>query len=211
MRFLKFKLISTLAANAKINIMKKSLLLFSFISFSNFLFSQNENYNGQFGFDATGFIAQFLNFGSTSSGSSPYVLTYRKLGAKKNIRFGLGGSFNITEDRVTNAIEFRVGNERYRDFEKRWRALYGWDFKLGGFYNSDGNNNVTTNFKVGASPFFGLQFRINERLSVSTEAAYTFWLGQTVRGKEDDFQFSTSFNPPVSLFVQYDIFLKSKK
>lgn len=191
--------------------MKKSLVLLSFLSFTTFLFSQNENYNRQVGFDATGFVTQFLNLGSSSSGSSPYVFTYRRLGDKKNIRFGLGGSFNIAEERVINTLEFRVGKERFKDFEKRWRALYGWDFKLGGFYNSDRNDNISTSLRIGASPFFGLQFRINERLSVSTETAYNFWLGQTVRDEEASYQFFTNFTPPVSLFVQYDIYLKPKE
>ena len=192
--------------------MKQVLLIFTICIFSTLTYSQNPNYNSQIGIDATGFLSQFLNFGGSSSNRSPYYFTYRKLGENKNTRIGLGADLDIqlSNERSSNSIDFRAGNEKFNDFGKRWRALYGWDFKLGLDLITNANSGNVANLRLGTGPFVGLQFRLNERISFATETSYDLWLVNVIRDDETNTSLSTAYLPPLSIFVQYD-FYRAKK
>jgi len=192
--------------------MKRIFLLFTIALFSTFSYSQDLNYNRQIGFDATGFLSQFLNFGGSSSNRSPYFFTYRKYGEKKNTRIGLGAQLDLqfTNERTSSSIDFRVGEERFHDYGKRWRAFYGWDFKAGLDVITNPNSSNAANIRIGAAPFAGLQFRLNERISFATETAYNIWLVTVLRGDESNISLTTEYLPPLSIFVQYD-FYRNKK
>ena len=113
-----------------------------------------------------------------------------------------GGSNSGTNSQ--NSINFRAGSERFNDFGKRWRAFYGWDFKLLFTHFSSGGGNNTTQLGLGVAPLFGLQWRLNDRLSFSTELAYNLFL--TVRDSNGRTRYgaNTSFSPPVAWYVNYD-------
>ena len=191
--------------------MKRINLLLTFCFFATFSFSQDYNYNRQIGFDATGFISQFLLAG-TSNSRSPYHFTYRKYGATKNTRIGFGADLDIqfTNERTSNSIDYRVGTERFHDFGKRWRAFYGWDFKFGLDVILNANSSNAVNVRLGGAPFAGLQFRLNERISFATETTYNIWLVNVFRRSETNTSLSTEYLPPLSVFVQYDFFRPEK-
>ena len=178
--------------------------------------AQSQDYDRQVGIDASKFLGQFLNFGGSGSSFSPYYLNYRKLGETTNTRMGFGANLDLqfNGSRSLSSIDFRIGKERFKDFGKKneWRAFYGWDFKTGieALFNN-GNNNRSI-IKFGLAPVLGLQFRINERITLSTETAYNIWLSIGIAEDENIVNLISDFAPPLSLFVQYDFFkLKKSK
>lgn len=201
---------------------KSLLILLSFFLFTS-LFAQDappatNTYNKQFGFDASVLINRFLNFSGTNPPSSPYQITYRKYGETSNQRYGLGfridldaGDIDLT---TQTSILFRFGKERFKNFGKilpqnpkisRWRAFYGLDWKTQLVIQHIGPSDLT-NLSVGfgPSPFFGLSFQINERLSISTEMAYDINLNYSRISERNVVQFSSEFVPPVALYLGYD-------
>lgn len=193
--------------------MKKQILFISFLLFSSTVFSQTGNYNRQFGVDATGFVAQFLNFSGSGAGTPSYFFTYRKLGDKQNSRVGIGGNFILSggdsDTRFITNINARFGKERYKDFAKRWRGFYGWDLKTGLGVNAGGGNEVVS-LNLGPSAFFGLLFRLNSRLSLSTETSFDILANGLFREDSNDFSVATFFRPPMALYVNYDFFKNGK-
>ena len=106
---------------------------------------------------------------------------------------------------AVNSLNFRLGSERFNDFGKRWRAFYGWDYKLFFSYLATGSSdNSATQMSLGIAPLFGLQWRLNDRLSFSTELAYNLFL--TVKDNNGNTRFgaSTVFSPPAAFYVNYD-------
>lgn len=194
--------------------MKKQIIFITFLAISICGFSQNENLNRQFGVDATGFIAQFLNFSGSGANAPTYHFTYRKLGTEKNHRYGIGGNFNASggdsDGRFATTVNFRYGKERFKDFAGKWRGFYGWDLKTGlGINASSGTSAVS--FNIGPSAFFGLQFRLNERLSLLTETSFDILGTGLLRGEDrNNFGVTTFFRSPLALYVNYD-FSKLKK
>lgn len=199
--------------------MKNLLIIFLTIFSFHFANAQTETKipTRQFGFDGAGFLARFLNFsGSGNVSTSNYYVTYRKFKGEKNARYGFGASLSLEGNgdngtNTANAISFRGGSERFHDFGKtmgyttRWRAFYGTDAKVFVVFNAAGSfDNSTTGISVGPAPFFGLQCRLNERLSFSTEMAYIFFLNFRDNNGESRFGFTTRFDPPTALYVNYD-------
>lgn len=175
-------------------------------------------YKKQFGFDASVLINRFLNFSGSNPQSSPYQITYRKYGETSNKRYGLGFRIGLdigdVEPTSQTSIQFRFGKERFKHFGKilpnnpgisRWRAFYGWDWisQLGIIHI--GANDVTNfSMKFGPSPFFGLSFQINERLSISTEMAYDLGVTFSRISEQNTLRINGNFIPPVALYVGYD-------
>lgn len=189
--------------------MKKILTLSAFLVFTFAVYGQNtaQDYSRQFGFDAAALLGRLFN---TPTSETPYYFTYRTYGENKNTRLGLGADFSVEGDGNggTNShigLNFRVGSERFNDFGTRWRAFYGWDFKTFFSYDSNsGGGNSSTRLGLGVSPLFGLQWRLNERLSFSTELAYNLFLTMRDNNSRTRFGVNTSFSPPLALYAQYD-------
>lgn len=198
-----------------------SFLLFTFLLCSN-LFAQeeteNSNFQKQFSFDATVLTNRFLNFSGANQQSSPYQITYRKYGENTNKRYGLGFRIGVelgdTDPTVQSSIVFRFGKERFKKFgktlprnpeTKRWRAFYGWDWKTELIIQHIGTVDITNaSLGFGPSPFFGLLFQINERLSVSTEMAYDLTLTYSRVSEQNVLRFDSQFIPPIALYLGYD-------
>ena len=203
-----------------------SLLFISFL-FSNILFAQLEKPERQIGFDATAFITRFLTFNDQLSGTSnPEILfLYRKEKNGKYLRYGIGGRFSYENSDIGNPIrekilfvrlDFKFGREYRKDFSKRWRAYYGWDVLIGASESSTESigNALSGKFVIrGANlrvnPLVGIQFSLNERLSLSTEIAYgleaTFDSNSFNSDSIKTYRIQTFYAPPISLFLNYKI------
>jgi len=175
-------------------------------------------YQKQFGFDASVLVNRFLNFSGSNPQSSPYQITYRKYGETSNKRYGLGFRIGLdvgdSDPTTQTSIQFRFGKERFKQFGKtlpqnssisRWRAFYGWDWKTQlGLIHVGANDATNFSIKFGPSPFFGLSFQINERLSISTELAYDLGVTFSRIAEQNNLQFSGDFIPPLALYFGYD-------
>lgn len=194
--------------------MKQTLILLFLVFGGITLNAQDvpaENYyTKQVGVDATGFLARIFNFQQTNSFSQPaYYFTMRKMKEKHNTRFGIGadvlaqGTGNGTNSSVI--LNLRFGRDKSKDFGKHWQAYYGWDIKTNLAFASIGSSsNSTTQLGLGFAPVVGLQFKLNSRLVVSTEAAYSFFVTVFDQQGSTNVGFLTSFNPPYALYLNYN-------
>ena len=209
--------------------------------------NENERPNrNEFGIDATAFIKQFLNF---SSGQFPdyyystYYLTYRRHFSFGNIRSGIGfdySDYDIPAAFVDDSNKYhynsyslnsRIGWEFTDNINTRWQIFYGMDFRPvlsyikndaqywnGGYANGSESKSQT----FGIAPILGFRFRLANRLSISTEASFSFNIRQTESRRfyipvtnqypaiPDDVTpksktFFTNFAQPLSLFITFDI------
>jgi len=230
--------------------MKKSILLTAFISLLSITFSQvksdtNKIYHNEFGIDVTGFARQFLTFGQNpASNNVIYYLTYRRMFSSGNIRSGLGADFrqkklrnpyNSLDSNKYNLsilnLNYRIGWEFVSELSKRWQVYYGLDFKLN--TNSDKNDaSITSNSYItgiyssyqmyGISPLVGFRFRLNERLSLTTEASFSIFYSEykekrTFKPQSSVFaevpdqikptskEIYTSFSQPISIILTFDL------
>ena len=197
--------------------MKKLIFLFFILSHSiisaqtdslSLHLSNRPEFKKQFGVNVTDLLSNILNFSSTSNSFNEpiYYFTWRKLGEKSNTRLGLGGEVQSLFDGNQNAtdlfLNFRIGKERYHNFAKRLQAYYGWDFKTILALRINGSSNQTQ-VALGAAPVVGLQLQINERISISTEAAYDLLATFGVRSNTVNAGILTSFVPADAIFLNY--------
>ncbi len=143
----------------------------------------------EIGINSTFFIKQFLNFVSSSNiETSPFLLTYKRIN-KENIafRFGIGMDIDANKsiDNGTtiisslSSVSYRIGGEKQFPLKKRWLSYVGADF-INSIDNrrtkttNDGNEFISNALDLGfgVGPVGGIQFNINNRLSLATESSF---------------------------------------
>lgn len=186
----------------------KFLFAISFLALNLNLLAQD--FNKQYSIKATALIENKLEITS-----SPYQLTIKTLGEKSNKRFSAGVNLNTSySDGISSNINLnlRFGKERFIDFGKneKWRLLYGLDFPVG-VRTSITSARTVAALSAGVAPFAGLQFRINERLVVYTEANYELAASAFVSSRNNgQMRLSNSYISPRSIWVGFELF-KAKK
>lgn len=138
------------------------------------------------GMNGTSFVKNFLSFNDVNSmGSSPFQFTFRYITTSNfAMRAGLGiSALNFEEkdgDNVqkvnSNSLDISIGFEKRSVVAKRWLVFGGLDLiavsdistsstsSSGQIFTSKSNSSGG-----GAAPLFGIQFNINDRISLSTE------------------------------------------
>ena len=175
--------------------LKKTLLILALIS-PIILQAQSEKEinKNEIGTDITSLIEQILNFNQdqfSTSFSPIYQLIYKRHFNKFSLRMAIGGnSFSrerdsqVTDEKVNNSAQsfnYRIGLEKQMNIGKHWRFSYGLDFNQvisnssndfifqnGGWRHGSERKRNT----IGFSPFFGIDFKINERISLQTETNF---------------------------------------
>ncbi len=175
------------------------LLLLSAFAFLNLDASAQSDslpqYKNEFGLDVTGTIRFFTKFQNTSDYSyvPTYYLTYRRYFRPGNIRFGIGGD-GYTQEQPSpygdsaifkdnsSTLDLRLGWEFKSELSKRWQVYYGLDFRFSfgnrkneaAFFNGGYAVGFESHFTtVGLAPVLGFRFRINDRISLLTEANFS--------------------------------------
>jgi len=226
--------------------MKNVMVLIVLIFLGNALFAQDgnerssEEYEKQIGLSATNFFLRFISFNQMLENTPDILFLYKKGTGGKKTRHSLGGRISLhnssdedderTMDRLIQ-LSYRFGKENYRNFYKRWGILYGWethyrgsfskstdiDFSFNGSINRERTRtNSTFSFSTGVRALGGIQFRINDRLSLLTETSYGISLfyrnskSKTQIENEDSnegfnksYSINTFFNAPISIIVNY--------
>jgi hypothetical protein len=200
------------------------LLLFSITTFS---FSQivtpdtsKREYKNVIGLDATGILREVVNLSSTPYFYSPYIISYRRIIKRNAIRVNIGGYISNSDVAIngntmknsTSSFDFAVGFEHYAYLTKRWNYYYGIDLLTKIYYTEGITNNAInrmTKNSFGISPLVGLQFRINPRMSISTEASYDIIYAMIKTSSTFNFSpyssnssrtaFEARFNSPLSI------------
>lgn len=178
--------------------MKLRLIIFAIFILPLTIQAQDKiakSYKNEFGIDATSFILLYLKLTPDElTYQPPYYLTYRRKFQTGNIRFAIGGRFanyNIPPVYVEDHNEYlynsfnigvRVGWEFKNEISKRWQVFYGLDFRPSFQHTVDdasfwnGGYAYGIDYKVenyGIAPLLGFRFRLNERLSLSTETTFS--------------------------------------
>lgn len=186
-----------------------------------------KDYKNVIAIDATGLLQQFFNFNTSFYNNSPYIITYKRIFKSNALRFGMGGSFRTNEGTqddtlpmlsVDRRINFGIGFEHYSYISKRWNFFFGGDAIF--YYRFyDGKYPYTTisyreqsstTIKYGVSPLLGVQFKINSRLSLSTETSFDILYSANKSfdiepplhlydNRSEGNGFESNFNPPTSL------------
>ncbi len=212
---------------------KLSLIFILFIGFltiqgqTTFSDTTKKDFKNVIALDATGLLRQFFNFSTNSYFNYPYMISYRRIFKNNAARILAGGSFSseksFQNDTLPNLREYNnfnigIGFEHYSYLLKRWNLYFGADAIMNYRNNSSQTSWTTTisrkqdvtSYGYGLSPFLGIQFKINSRLSVATETSYeiTYTTNrrsdtQTPNPSYDSHSksngFQTNFNAPTSL------------
>jgi len=144
------------------------------------------------GVDATGLLKQFFNFGSTYYYNYKYMINYRRIIKSSAVRFGFSGDFHNEDENTNdtlndkytmNTIYLGLGIEHYCYIGKNLNLYFGADL-ISNYsiqdrkysYDSDSySQHKTETYYYGLSPLFGIVFRLNSRLSISTETSFDIW------------------------------------
>jgi hypothetical protein len=216
--------------------MKKSILILSMVAFTSFVFGQitkpdstKKEYKNIIELDATGLLHQFFFTSGTGNGyyGGLYMISYKRVFKSSAIRFGIGGNIyddNSTENdtiessRASSSFNVGIGIEHYIYLTKRFNFFFGIDAVVN--YNKNeyvqGNSDNSTyrstqlNYGYGVSPLVGIQFKLNNRMSVSTETNYsiTYTKGESKTAWTPESSFDTetksngiqtSFSAPVNV------------
>ncbi len=146
--------------------------------------------------DVTGFLKQYLNFGSSQylSYFPTYNLTYRRHFNSGNLRAKIGGSYSDNQVAPINSNDSTkyydlasslyqsIGWEFCENLSKRWQVFYGADARTSVVF-SKGNQEYENDYYVygessraqvfAIAPLLGIRFRLTKRLSILTEASYS--------------------------------------
>ena len=152
--------------------------------------------NNEVGVDATPLIQNVLSLGNHPTAAQepqPYFLIYRRHLENWAFRGGIGGHVwreSVTENDTTTtqnesgSISYRVGIERKSNISERWQVFYGFDFRVNRnttsnsilFSNGVMHESVTTEgTESGIAPFLGFRFRINDKLSLTSETSFFYY------------------------------------
>ena len=177
---------------------------------SSIVFSQKETtsiqsfypYKNEIGINFTNVLGNVLSL-NPNNANSPYGLTYRRHMGNKSFRSAINLLINNDKNsdfengffvtRITNQMtsQFRIGLERHIVLNKRVLFSYGFDV-LGkvmtdnsSVEDNNGFGSVTfsreaTTFGGGAGPMLRLEYKISDRLFISSETSlYGFYSSTT--------------------------------
>lgn len=174
----------------------------------------------QVGLNATDFAKQFIVFNSTNlTSNTPYLLNAKILYGRDvgssflyGIRAGVGyndvrtatKSTSSSTERVTESttLNTRFGLEIQQNLTKRLVIYYGVDY-IWGKSSSETVNNTSGTFgsyfkttsetkTTGAGPVLGIQFNINNHLTIGTEMSWYYQITKGGDKSENNFSGSGS-------------------
>lgn len=190
-----------------------TILLFCLFFISINTNAQDLKYNKQYALNGSTILSGLIDLPN-----SPYQFSVKTYGNESNKRFqigiDLGANITVSDFNFSGGfgIIARSGKERFEDFGKndKWRVFFGTD----GVYSIGVNvfgDNARIQLGAGVAPFAGLQYRINERLSVYTEASYQAILSITPASGEFGISINGSFLPPAALWIAFDMYKVKKE
>lgn len=156
-------------------------------------------FSHQIGINGTTLLKQFISSGDSNITQSPYILTYKLVLGSFAFRVGAGGTFKseiIQEEGFADnqrdeeyTIEVRGGFE-YQVTMNRWQGSFGVDavgyIQDDRFISDTGFDKVTIGNQVrtwGVGPAIGLRFLVNEHLSIYTEGAIYYTMGDRISSR----------------------------
>jgi hypothetical protein len=154
----------------------------------------------ELGFNSTNLVRNVIGFvGENGLSSEPYTLSLRLASEGSAIRFGIGGAYKTRNNQEfstgvlnnqTSNLALSIGYEVRKQIAPKLRYFYGAE----GIYSSSKENNdfrgnfgsiITTtntaNKSYILSPFFGVQFEINNWMAISTKSRLVLELSEDMK------------------------------
>lgn len=212
--------------------MKRMIVIWGlFFSCYLFLNAQNDDKANQIsklevGLNVSNFVKSFASLNTQTIQASPYfvVLRYNEM---YRLHFGFKGNNGLDfasveggiSDQTKLKFDLKLGIQRNRSLGKKWKTHYGFDlvakYEIEQFTSDTSNDEVFTSVESaygGMSPFLGLQFKINDYLTLLTEAEWVLAFGRSADILESrDFPeinqknisnfIFTDLRPPIDLYV----------
>jgi hypothetical protein len=120
----------------------------------------------------TSLLSMVLPFNKTNPFLvGPYNVAFKSYRNNRGWRFGIGANLNGLDDDLRNSnLNLRIGYEWRKPIYKRWYYTKGIDLNL--FAGSLNIPNTPTNaMGMGISSVWGIEYYIQDRVSISTETA----------------------------------------
>jgi len=186
--------------------MKKIFISVIVCIFSNPLVSQDKINKNEFNINITGFVSNYLSFGSASISNNPYLIGYkRRFKNKHALRLGGAYFFQNTNNQVStnfsrsyssiSDLNYRIGYENLLKLSNKFSWFYGIDYaasvnsfksKSDQRFNSFGKifnpTFISTNDvkSYGGGFVAGLQWNVSKQISFFAEARlYGFYTEET--------------------------------
>ena len=210
--------------------MKNIILFFLFVLFGNALHAQDlivEPANldeKQIGINITDFFLTFLSFNNPPDNSTPSILVlYKKNKNGKRKRYGFGGrvSWEQQSDKdrfFSTRVSFNFGREFVKRIGNKWTTYAGYETRLTGSYfqaveidnNDDEEKDFNRSAGIGWQGLVGVEYYINDRLSLLTETGYGISFNYLLRKSEnsnpkrrESYSARTFYLAPTSLILSY--------
>jgi hypothetical protein len=210
--------------------MKNVMILIVLLFIGNALQAQDkeeqisDSYEKQIGVNVSGFFFTFLSFNNSSTNTTPLVLfLYKKNKDGKRKRFGLGGSVNWQKQPdqdvlFSSRVNINFGREFVRKIGKKWKTYVGYETILSGSYSEMKFENFddekvkdfSRSASIGWKGLVGLEFYLNDQLSLLTETSYGVSFNYSLDKFENSFvkrrenySAGTFYVPPTSLILSY--------
>lgn len=153
----------------------------------------------------TPLLSMVLPFNKTNlSLIGPYNITFKNYRNNHGWRLGLGASMANVDNPTNNDLRVVIGAGYgwRKPIYKRWHYTFGIDAMV--FWGSLGvpNNTIDNSlFGVGIAPTWGIEYDIQDRVSLSTETALL--VANTVADNSGfaNEQLIVTFIPPIALFL----------
>ena len=147
--------------------------------------SEERTFRNELGLNVTNVLTSLVgNNPNEDFDKTVYALTYKKrlkkgnyLRLAANLQLDIFSNEDVTEVISDNSINFRIGWEKRRPVLKKLDNYYGFDILAS--YNGVESTFATPSdivqldnfqYTIGIGPVFGLQFEINPRMILGTEA-----------------------------------------
>ncbi len=153
----------------------------------------------QFSMNITPLLVQLIPLNRSSIRTGPYNFFYKKIGKRgRGFRAAIGMNINdeIEDD---SHLNIKIGWERMRKVNSKWRYSRGVDLVVfGGSFNTPSINNNSDDFGIGIGFSLGFEYLFSEYISLSTEATW-------VTGASGNSGFFTQVIPPVSVYFNVSL------
>lgn len=155
------------------------------------------------GLNMTPLLTQLIPFNrSNPREAGPYLVHFKKYGlsGKNAFRFSMGIHLVPDDQDELADPQFNIafGWEKRRSISKRWSYTRGFDFMfLAGDLNVPGVANTEESAAIAFGPVWGIEFAIDRRITIGTEAALALGWSPDSEG------FLFDIIPPLGIFLHH--------
>ncbi|MFK7776422.1 MAG: hypothetical protein AB8F94_30145 [Saprospiraceae bacterium] len=210
--------------------MKNIILVCLSILFGSTLHAQDlimESANAsekQVGVNITDFFLTFLSFNNPPDNSTPSILVlYKKTKNGKRKRYGFGGRVSWDQQSdgdkfFSTRVNFNFGREFVKKIGSKWKTYAGYETRLSGSYfhaieslsNDEEEKDFNRSASIGWQGLVGLEYHINNRLSLLAETSYgvsfNYFLSKSENSnpkRRESYSAGTFYLAPTSLILSY--------